>query len=240
MKALSVAALLVLVLASHSYAQYFAGCANQGQTALSSQLGAIKTTGNPQMNNYLQYERQSLQKFFGVNAAIILFQDTLYNRPNACVSAVAESDDYPDGAIAMGFNYLHNMYSFAGNFSMIPMVAAHQFAHLANINLKATPLAGIYSELYADFMAGCYVAFSSNHQWIDVNRKLRWILRVGDYAAINNPHDHGTPDQRAEAFKTGFEWCRAQKLAGSKAQVNEASKAACIYLNLQDNRIAEK
>jgi len=220
-----------------SEAQHFSGCANQETAPISKQVRLTEGTGNPQMDRWLNREGNVLRNFFGINPGLVMYDDSLLDRPNACVSAIPESSDCPDGTVALGYNYLQNMYNYSGNFSMIPIVAAHQFAHIIDFTLKVTPATPIYKELYADYMAGCFIAYSSNQTWTDVGHNLRWIVRIGDYAAINDPASHGTPMQRMAAFKAGYDWYKSQAIAGTKVVVKYASDAARGYLNLPGEKM---
>ncbi len=221
-----------------SKAQHFSGCANQETAPISKQVHVVKSSGNPQMDRWLDREADVLRGFFGVNPSLVMYNDSLIDHPNSCVSVVPESGDCPDGTVAIGYNYLQNMYNYSGNFSMIPIVVAHQFAHIADFTLKATPAVPIYKELYADFMAGCFIAYSSNQTWTDISHNERWVVRIGDYAAINDPAYHGAPLQRMAAFKSGYDWVKSQAQAGTKVAVKDASDAARQYLNLPEEKMA--
>jgi hypothetical protein len=220
-----------------SEAQHFSGCANQETAPISKQVHLTKGTGNPQMDHWLDREGKILRGFFGINPGLVMYNDSLIDRPNACVSAIPESNDCPDGTVALGYNYLQNMYNYSGNFTMIPIVAAHQFAHIIDFTLKVTPATPIYKELYADYMAGCFIAYSSNQTWTDVSHNVRWVVRIGDYAAINDPDCHGTPMQRMAAFKAGYDWYKSQAQTVAKVGSKEASNAAREYLNLPGEKM---
>jgi len=216
----------------------FSGCANLETGPINRQVTIVKSTGNPQMDRWLDWEGSVLRSFFGVNAGLIMYDDSLVNRPNTFFSTAPESGDHYGGTVAIGINYLQNMYNYSGSFSMTPIVASHQFAHILDLTLKVTPPIHIYKELYADYMAGCFMAYSSKQTWADISHNLRWIVRVGDYTAINDPAYHGTPMQRMAAFKSGYDWFKSQALAGKKVVALDASNAAKQYLNVSDDRMA--
>lgn len=221
-----------------SKAQYFSGCINREKIPISKQLRLTKGTGNPQMDRWMGWEAQVMSGFFGVSPGLVMYDDSLIDRPNACVSVIPESADCPDGTIALGYNYLQNMYNYSGNFRVIPIVVAHQFAHIVDFTLKVTPDAPIYKELYADYMAGCFMAYNLNQPWADISRNLRWVVRIGDCAAINNPASYGSPMQRMATFKAGYDWYKNQIQAGTKVVIKDASDSARKYLNLPEENVA--
>ncbi|OKS85312.1 hypothetical protein RG47T_0756 [Mucilaginibacter polytrichastri] len=221
----------------HTKAQHSGGCISQETSPISKQIHVAKGTGNPQMDRWLDREATILRGFFGVNPGLLLYNDSLVNNPGGYASSVSESATYPDGTIALGYNYLQNMYNYSGNFTMIPVVAAHEFAHIVDCTLKVTPAIPIYKELYADYMAGSFIAYSTNQSWIDISRNFRWIVRIGDYAAINDPDCHGTSLQRMAAFKSGYDWFKSQAQAGNKVLGKDASGAARGYLNLPEEKM---
>lgn len=240
MKLLFLITVMGLLAPVGSMAQSFAGCTAQDATPLSTQLPVAPSTGNPQMDYSINKGAELMGKFFGVKAAVIIYEDSVTDKPNVCVSKATELGGSSDGTIAIGSNYIQNMYSYSGNFNIIPIVLAHEFGHILDFKLKATPANGMYTELYADFMSGCFIAYRYKQKWADVNSNLRWVVRIGDYAAVSDPAHHGTPMQRTAAFKAGYDWYKEQLAAGCGAVGIDANVAARKYLNLSDFEEANK
>ncbi|NCD67937.1 neutral zinc metallopeptidase [Mucilaginibacter agri] len=239
MKSLFFIIVISLLASVESLAQNFMGCTSQDAIALGRVLPVVESTRNPQMDYCIKKNAESVGKFLGVNVGVIMFEDSVYDKPNICVSRIDELSG-TDGTVAIGCNYLQNMYSYSGNFNIIPIVLAHEIAHILDITLKATPPSGMYSELYADFLSGCFMAYRSKQTFADVSNNLRWVVRIGDYTAVGDPARHGTPMQRTAAFKAGFDWYKEQLAVGCVVVGIDASAAARKYLNLPDFDDADK
>ena len=98
-----------------------------------------------------------------------------------------------------------------GDFS-VAFVVAHEFAHSLQAELGILrPDVLVYptvrTELHADCWAGVW-AESAEFNGIldqgDIEEAAQTALDVGDYA-IDDPTHHGTPDQRSQAFLTGYD-----------------------------------
>jgi predicted metalloprotease len=99
----------------------------------------------------------------------------------------------------------------AGDFS-VAYIVAHEYGHQVQDELGLfrtydgqVPTMGF--ELQADCYAGTWAnsAYRDNRlEDGDVQEALDAALAVGDFNAAD-PHHHGTPEQRAEAWRTGFD-----------------------------------
>jgi predicted metalloprotease len=94
-----------------------------------------------------------------------------------------------------------------GDFS-VAYALAHEYAH----NLQAE--AGLFqrypvykTELHADCLAGIWANSAYFRDILDANDldELAAIIeRIGDYLSEDDPRHHGTPQQRYDAFMTGY------------------------------------
>ena len=99
----------------------------------------------------------------------------------------------------------------AGDFS-VAYIVAHEYAHevqdeLGLFRTYDGRLPTMAFELQADCYAGTWAksAYGENRlEDGDVQEALDAALAVGDFNAAD-PHHHGTPEQRAEAWRTGFD-----------------------------------
>jgi predicted metalloprotease len=98
-----------------------------------------------------------------------------------------------------------------GDFA-VAYIVAHEYGHQIQDEL------GLYDEYGAqlptsafELQADCYAGTWANHAYTsnelddgDVQEAIDAALAVGDFDA-SNPQHHGTPEQRADAWNTGFE-----------------------------------
>jgi hypothetical protein len=95
-----------------------------------------------------------------------------------------------------------------GSFA-VAYIVAHEYGHQVQdeLGLFERGLPTVNLELQADCFAGTWAnhAFEQNRvDSDDIRSALNAALAVGDFDA-SNPGHHGTPDQRAQAWNTGFE-----------------------------------
>jgi hypothetical protein len=101
-------------------------------------------------------------------------------------------------------------YRAVGDFG-VAYVVAHEYAHNVQNELGRLSVNGRTStkpfELQADCMAGLWgnsVYAEGRVDRSDVEEAIRTAYAVGDFD-YGNPNHHGTPDERREAWLTGFE-----------------------------------
>lgn len=98
-----------------------------------------------------------------------------------------------------------------GDFA-VAYIVAHEYGHQVQDELGlfqkyGRQLPTMAFELQADCYAGTWAASASQENRLDdgdVQEALDAALAVGDFDA-GNPGHHGTPEQRAEAWNSGFE-----------------------------------
>jgi predicted metalloprotease len=95
-----------------------------------------------------------------------------------------------------------------GDFA-VAYIVAHEYGHEIQNELgldrKGLPVMNL--ELQADCYAGNWAKSAYDQNQLedgDVEEAIDAALAVGDFDA-SNPAHHGTPEQRAEAWQTGFE-----------------------------------
>jgi predicted metalloprotease len=105
-------------------------------------------------------------------------------------------------------NLLLPYFAQVGDFA-IAFVLAHEWGHAIQRQVGATAEAGIFFELQADCYAGAWGADADLRGLLepgDVEEGLRAAESVGDAPGIPwfDPGAHGSPEQRVQAFATGF------------------------------------
>jgi predicted metalloprotease len=138
-------------------------------------------------------------------AAYCSGDDTIY------ISQKFATDIY-DGALDQALpgssqGYGHTVGDFA-----VAYIVAHEYGHQIQDELGLFQKYGqqvptMAFELQADCYAGTWAASASQENRLetgDVQEALDAALAVGDFDA-SNPGHHGTPEQRAAAWNTGFE-----------------------------------
>ena len=91
----------------------------------------------------------------------------------------------------------------------VAYIVAHEYGHQVQdeLGLFERGLPTVNLELQADCFAGTWAnhAYEQNRvDQDDIRSALNAALAVGDFDA-SNPGHHGTPEQRAQAWNTGFE-----------------------------------
>ncbi len=105
----------------------------------------------------------------------------------------------------------HGYGGTSGDFA-VAYIVAHEYGHQIQHELglfekygESVPTSRF--ELQADCFAGTWARSASDDQRLedgDLDEALNAALAVGDFATTNPGH-HGTPEQRREAWTTGFE-----------------------------------
>ena len=95
-----------------------------------------------------------------------------------------------------------------GDFA-VAYIVAHEYGHQVQdeLGLFERGLPTVNLELQADCYAGTWANSASEDNRVDqddVREAINAALAVGDFDATNPGH-HGTPEQRAQAWYTGFE-----------------------------------
>jgi len=159
-----------------------------------------RTTGNPALDRYIQAERRSLDRLFGVQPEVLIYNDS--GKPNALATLQTRRPGY-DGTILFGITLLRNelfQSTFGG--TAVAGIMAHEYAHVLQLRRGAGKVRVMFLELHADCMAGWYLKRSRNGR-ISIQPFARSIFEKGDYAYWSREH-HGTPKQRITAIVAGY------------------------------------
>jgi len=116
-----------------------------------------------------------------------------------------------DGTIYISETFATHMYAGGGDFAAA-FVVAHEFGHAVQDELGLYDAYGdqlptMAFELQADCYAGTWANSTYQQNRLDdgdVEEAINAALAVGDFDATN-PEHHGTPEQRAGAWETGFQ-----------------------------------
>jgi hypothetical protein len=233
MKKLLLVLVLVPVFCNVSLAQSFIGCASNSNSGAGTMFRLLPTTGNLGLDNFISDEVWDLRQFFQVEPSFFMYNDA--GSPNARAFAMPEVPIYPDGTVILGIEYMLKMYRFSGSHTVLPVTVAHEFGHIVDFKYNVVNAPGMKAELFADFMAGTFLFHRSSLKITDVISNLRWFVNIGDFAAINDPSHHGTPDQRLDAAMAGYKWLRNRIMQvgpGVYIGVDEAIDAGKVYLNI--------
>lgn len=220
--------LIILSLAFNCKAQFTGCAANNFSAAPSSQFMLFTGSGNYQLDQFLSTEANVLRSFFSVNPSFFLYDDT--GSPNARAFPVAQLPQYPDGTVVLGKTYFNMMYNFAQNVTVVPVTMAHEYGHIVDYKYHVIQANGMYAELFADFMAGAFLYYRSVLTPTDVYNNLNWFYSIGDYAGVNDPGHHGTPQQRLAAAMAGYNWLKTNAYPG--INVTQAIPAAKAFLGI--------
>jgi predicted metalloprotease len=122
------------------------------------------------------------------------------------------ASDVMNGALDQSLPGSANGYGGTYGDFAVAYIVAHEYGHQIQDEL------GLYDDYGAqlptsafELQADCYAGTWANHAYEsnelddgDIQEAVDAALAVGDFDA-SNPQHHGTPEQRAEAGKTGFE-----------------------------------
>ncbi|MBV8252359.1 MAG: hypothetical protein JO154_07100 [Chitinophaga sp.] len=187
-------------------------------------------SGNNQLDMFLNREVNVLRNFFGVNPGVFYFQDDPA-APNALAMPVIESYNNPSGTIILGLNLASREFGISWSGTTIPLILAHEFGHILDYNMQALPNYDTKTkELFADFMAGCFLFYRSTLTYTDINAIVVSFYSKGEYD-FNNPNHHGTPDERRNALTAGYNWLKSVSSPSVYVSPKDAIVAAKAYLN---------
>jgi hypothetical protein len=192
-------------------------------------LGQLfKSSGNQQLDYWHYGEYNNLVQRFGVIPDIYFYDDG--NSPNAYFTPQISNNQYPDGQVAIGLNWIKKEFANSPTNSgvSIAIIMAHEFAHCVDAKYKVYNTHSYRNELFADFLAGCYLHLKSmviGEQY--VNEVANSFYAIGDYA-FNDPRHHGTPAQRVSCLMEGYKFSKSK--VGIGYQLPEAISNARNYV----------
>jgi hypothetical protein len=195
-----------------------------------SSLGqTTKFSGNPNLDQINTQEYYYLVQKFGVSPDIFYLHDG--KLPNAYATPQISNPNFPDGTVLIGFSLIQQecLQSPSGTCSSIPIVMAHEFAHIVDFKY-GTGLNGKYKELFADYLAGCYMYFRSVEFKITfVQEAALSFFQKGDYS-FNSPVHHGTPYQRYNCLMTGYQYAYNYSSQGQFLSLQTVVNSAIQYV----------
>ena len=181
------------------------------------------------IDNFVAASSLRAVRAFEVNPSVAYYDDR--GSANAFAHP-ANTHGSTDGSIRLGVNLVHGEFRLwrdklyaqsrvtgqdpvklleqrnAGASYTIWAIIAHEAAHIMQIKNGAAN-SGRNTELQADFLAGWYFARMKKEdpadfqQFRQMEDGLMAFMSRGDYD-FNSAHHHGTPEQRMDAFRRGF------------------------------------
>ena len=170
--------------------------------------GVALTTGSLQLDAVLTREHTWAITKFRVAAALWILDDS--GAPNAFASPSVSRQSYRDGSVMIGVEMMSREFRKSdGVGTSIPAVLAHEFAHILQFKNGVTR-PGVRTELQADYLAGWYMGDRQRDFPASVSYMTNTFFELGDDYEFNDPSHHGTPKQRAKAFRAGFDQPRVR------------------------------
>lgn len=194
-------------------------------------LGQLfKTSGNTTLDGWHYGEYASLVQRFGVMPDIYFYNDN--TGPNAYFTPQISNNQYPDGQIAIGLNLIQKEFASSPTNSglSIAIIMAHEFGHCVDAKYNAFPQRSYRKELFADYLAGCYLYIKSlavGQQYIQEVANAFYIRGNYDF---NNPDFHGTPEQRAGCLMAGYNFLRRRVETGQSGTLNDCMTSGYNYV----------
>lgn len=180
-------------------------------TSETAELGDVYVnTGWQALDNAMLDDITALNRVYGVNVPLYFLDDGSKNAffvPLKFPSLMRQDGMNPEtpvsGSVFFGVTLLKQEFKEGnGNGMSIPAILGHEYAH-AMQRANDFPYDGKWRELHADFMAGWFIALRGIFRLQDPNRAWASISEKGDYNFFDKGH-HGSPQERAEAFATGY------------------------------------
>lgn len=161
-------------------------------------LGELsKTTGNYNLDNWFNIQKNAIESVFNVEADLYIYND--YSSPNA----YASNSSRADGKIAFGINMLTQyLWRMDKGKAAVAAVLAHEYGHVLQLAYNSK-LNWKYRELHADFLAGYYLRTKAYVTYQDLNNFAKVFFDLGDDNFWSEGH-HGTNTERLNAFKAGY------------------------------------
>jgi hypothetical protein len=174
-------------------------------------LGQLfKTSSNQQLDYWHYGEYNNLVQRFGVAPDIYFYDDG--TNPNAYFTPQISNNQYPDGQVAIGLNWIKKEFANSPTNSgvSIAIIMAHEFGHCVDAKYNVYSSRNHRNELFADYLAGCYLHLKSmtiGEQY--VSEVANSFYSIGDYQ-FNDPSHHGTPQQRVSCLMAGYNFSKSK------------------------------
>ncbi|WP_298139781.1 hypothetical protein [Flavobacterium sp.] len=195
-------ALIIILASKKSYSQCFLE-----ETDASDFDEVYISCENQQLDNAFQTENTSLRIFFGLSTAFYFYDDINSGHgKNALFTPEIYDANSPNGTILFGLGLLENQISTFNRYGAggaIPFIFAHEMGHA-----KANQMGWYFgsnkkNELFADFCAGVFMQYRQYVVTTDIESALTTFFQLGNYD-FNSPGFHGTPEERVNAVKAGY------------------------------------
>ncbi|HAY3549827.1 neutral zinc metallopeptidase [Elizabethkingia meningoseptica] len=195
-----------------------------------SSLGNLtKYSGNVYIDQVMSKEWQFLVQKFGVMPDIYYYHEQ--NGSNAYATTTVYNQNFKDGTVAVGFGLIRDecAQSQSGSCISVAIIMAHEFAHIVDFKYNIQ-LEGKYAELFADYLAGCYMHLRSlQYGYTNISEAARTFYRIGDYQ-FNSPGHHGTPEQRYNTLMAGYNYSQLQTMNNYAYTLADAVNNAVLYV----------
>ena len=166
----------------------------------------LSSSGDPRVDRLTFEEANILAGVTGLQPSLAFLDDG--NVANAfAAKADVISGRSPHGAVALGRGIIRQMLQRTGDITAIGAVLVHEWAHIGQFvaGVRSRERTVAPTELMADFIAGWYHGYRCAHscQQHDPSFAATGLASVGDYNTQDKGH-HGTPKQRAAAYRDGY------------------------------------
>lgn len=189
-----------------------------------------KFSGDTYLDNVMTNEWKFLVQKFGVMPDLYYYHDS--NGSNAYATTKVYNPNYQDGTVAVGFGLIKDecRHSQSGTCVSVAIIMAHEFGHIVDFKYNVE-LNGKYAELFADYLAGCYMHLRSlQYGYTDIADAARTFYRIGDYE-FNSASHHGTPEQRYSCLMAGYNYSQLQVLNNYPYTIFDAVNSATNYVS---------
>ena len=184
-------------------------------TTQSPTIGTLyNNSGNPQLDNAINIERNALSLFFGVNCSVFFYSDS--PEMNAQFTPEINNPSFLNGTIVFGFKLLQEQlqkFNQFGGGGGIPFIFAHETGH-AKAHQMGWHFGNNFSvkkdELFADYCAGIFMHYRQYMTLTNIQSALSTFFTLGDYQ-FTNPNHHGTPQERINAVTAGYNYMQYYK-----------------------------
>ncbi len=170
-----------------------------------------------------------IQNAFLVYPVFFFYDDKDQNNALATDEIVEQKG--PDGTILFGKRLFNREFIKTAGGTTIPIIMAHEYAHLIDFKFGALQHAGVKrSELFADYFAGLYMYLRiMRGEATNVEESYNSFKSMGD-TDVGSPDSHGSPEERYDALKTGYETAKAYAARNQNMNLNMAINEAKAYV----------
>jgi hypothetical protein len=191
-------------------------------------------SGNSYLDAFLTREVNVLRNFFDVNPSVFYYDDGSEGA-NARAMPAVEHPAYPSGTVILGLNMIVNEFNLSASGTTVPLIMAHEFGHILDYKENVCDDYDVKTaELFADFMAGCFLYYRHVLIYTDTRAAIATFYNKGGYE-FNNPDHHGTPDERVAALMAGYNWLQSVARPGVYISPSQAIDAAKDYLEISED-----